>query len=43
MPAIEKATRKPALANFTTENPGSDDDNEEDVQMFIDGDGDNDQ
>jgi hypothetical protein len=47
MPAMEKATRKPALANFTPENPSSDDDDddeeEEDVQMSVDGDGDNDQ
>ena len=50
MPAVEKATCKPALANFTTENPSSDDDEEEeeeeeeeDVQTSIDGDGDNDQ
>ena len=43
MPAMEKATRKPALANFTTENPSSDNDDKEDVQMSVDGDGDNNQ
>ena len=41
MPAMEKATLKPALANFSTENPSSDNNNK-DVQMSVD-DGDNDQ
>jgi hypothetical protein len=45
MLAMEKATCKPALANFTTENTSSDEEEEEeeDVQMSVDGDGDNNQ
>jgi hypothetical protein len=46
MRAMEKATRKPTLANFTTENPSSDkekEEEEEDAQMSIDGDSDNNQ
>jgi hypothetical protein len=41
MPQMEKATHKPALANFTTENPSSDKEEkeEEDVQMSVAGDG----
>jgi hypothetical protein len=39
MSQMEKATPKPALANFTTENPSSDEEEEEeDVQMSVDGD-----
>lgn len=40
MPTMEKTIWKPMLADFNTEEPGSDEDDDDDDEILVDGDSD---